>query len=266
MRFIFYVLIFFFALESNGQSTERTVEVSGHASKKFLADKYYMMVTVKGSGQCEIPPGKHYQKYIKECRENNKKVLASREDILKGILTYFDTRIKKIETNDQEVWPEAIATEPAAVPADYDVSSFLTKNYLLEFGVYADVIEFLTILKDYKGMIDGGKLSALCTKLKPADFDEIKLASLKDAQQKAEQMAKTLNAQLGPVKNIYEEKPEDANSLSNYFKGMSGIDSYSPDYLPNSITSRSLYNDWDLPDDQGYLTFSKSTFVRFLLK
>lgn len=264
MKPLFFLFLFFSSLQGISQVNDRTVEVTGHASKKFLADLYYITVTVKGNGQCEIPSGKHYQKYIKECKENNKKVVASRVDILNGIVNYFGTRVKKKDlssSSSEEVITDFSGDMAATAAAPVSEEYLLSKSYLLEFSTYADALELINILKDYKGMLDPGVLTASCTKLTPNDMENIKLESLKDARRKAEAMALTLQVELGDVKNIYEEKPVD-NSWLQYLGGSSSVQDITPDYMPSSWRYR---NEGSIPDDEGKLTFSQTSFVRFYL-
>jgi hypothetical protein len=247
---IFFLLLSVFTL---AQNTDRTVEVTGNASKKFLADKFELVVSVKSGTACEIPSGKNYQKYINECKENNKRLVASREDILKGIIKSFGTKIKYDE--DAFIKPNMFGATAEIASEDY--SEYNNKSVLLEFTQNEDLHEFMKAIKDYKDAFIQNSLTATCSKVTPADLESLKLESLKDAKRKAEVMAKTLNAELGLVKNIYEEKPMDANGpWSEYTKILART------YASATLSDPSS----NVPDDNGYLTFFESSFVRFFLK
>lgn len=224
------------------QSELRTVEVTGKAQRKFLADFVSTTINILPGEQCAIPTGKNYQKYIKECKENNKQLVASRENIFKGILDSYNGRIKLGDKDETE----------------YTGSM----SYTITSTNYADLADLVEKLKDFKGAFTSGVIYGEYSKMTEAIADEVQLESLLDARKKAEAMAKTLGASVDKVMNIYEEKPS-SSGMSDFYSQIMAMEA-AKEVRRNGFNTSPGFSPY--PDSEGYLYYSATSYVRFSIK
>ncbi|MBK7762003.1 MAG: SIMPL domain-containing protein [Bacteroidetes bacterium] len=238
---VFIVLIT--TISAIAQTETRTVEVSGLATKKFPADVIYYEVNVSQGEPCEIAHGKNYTKYIKECQENNKKLSATRENVLKGIIESFGTRIKQDKKSESK-YSEYVAS----------------LSYQLIFSNQADLLDFEMKLADYKDAFSGSVKYAAYSKMDEAMQRNLVIESLTDARKRADEMAKALGATVDKVIGIYEEKPS-GSSMNSYLEEVMKVSMYKELY---QIQGESKYA--TMMDAEGNVSYSGSSFVKFSLK
>lgn len=239
-----FIMLLFVTHSTFAQTETRTVEVSGLATKKFPADIIYYEVTVSQGEPCEIAHGKNYTKYVKECQESNKKMMATRENLLKGIIESFGTRIK------QEIKSESKYSEYVA-----------SLSYSLIFGSKADLIDFELKLADYKDAFSGSVKYAAYSKMDETLHRSLVIESLTDARKRADEMAKALDATVDKVIAIYEEKPT-GSSMSSYFEEVMKLSMYKELYQNQGGESKYA----TIMDEEGNVSYSGSSFVKFSLK
>lgn len=136
-------------------------------------------------------------------------------------------------------------------------------EYNLKFTKISDLHDFRRKLEEYKTAFKMEEPKAYYTRMTPEIFHQVRLESLLDARTKAESMAKALNESVGAVLNIYETKPGNMGGWMDfittmmYSEGLRGAKSN-----PEAF----LYGLSDIPDEEGYITCTSSSFVRFALK
>lgn len=224
---------------------DRSVEVTGIATRKILADRITIMVTVEQGEECIIPSGKNYEKFVKECKAVNTQLVASRENILKGIIESYGSAI--------------IITKHKG--GMFRANSSV--DYYLEFRSMSDLKDFLKKLDEYKTAFTLDEPSAYYTKMTREIYHQVRLESLIDARNKAQSMAEALHETLGQVLNIYESKPGNMGGWMDFVSAMVTTEG-------RQITKGGLeslyYGLSEVPDDEGYIICTASSFVRFSLK
>lgn len=241
-KYLVFGICFLLPLFSLAQN-ERSVEVTGIATRRLLADRITLNVTVIPGEECVIPSGKNYQKYVKECKESNKQLVASRENILKGILESYGNSIQIIERTE----------------IDYRNSL----EYDLMFGKMTDVQDFKKKLEEYKNAFKVGELKAFYTKMDMDIYHQVRLESLQDAKKKAESMAQALGESLGKVLNIYESKPGNMGGWMDFIGAMMMTEGGGSRKTKGESYYFGLTEN---PDEEGYIICTASSFVRFALK
>jgi hypothetical protein len=223
----------------------RTVEATGIAIMHVKADQLFIEVGVNAGEACEIPRGKNYAKYIKECSENNKKLMATRENIMMGLIASYQDRVKLVEQKESKYQYEGAGS-----------------SFSLLFTSFEAYQDFKANVKEYKDAFTLGEVTAMYSKWNDSLRQSLFLQSLTNARQRADAMATTLGASIDKVYNIYEANNND--QMSGYMKQVMNM------YGTNNAWSRKLGADAGMfnlqPDDQGYIDLSETSYVRFLLK
>lgn len=240
-KFFLFFLPLLFPLAAFAQN-ERSVEVTGIATRKILADRYTLHVEVIAGEPCAIPAGKNYQKYVQECKETNKQLMASRENILKGIIDSYGPLITLTDRTEVEYRNSL----------EFD----------LLFTKISDINDFKKKLEEYKKAFKTGELKAYYSKMNSDLYQEVKMESLLDAKKKAETMASTLNVALGQVLNIYESKPGNMGGWMDFIGAMMVTEGGGRKARPESL----FFGLSEIPDEDGYLVCTATSYVRFALK
>jgi hypothetical protein len=211
------------------QTESRTVEVAGKATKKYAADFIWYSCTINEGDRCEIPVGKNYEKMIKNCAEESKKLFASRAAIYEGVVASFGSKIRK---------------EAEQVSIRNGVPN--AKN--LYFSNYNDLLDFEKKLFEFKGAFSGYIISASYTGMNEQEYQKIQIESLQNTRKKAENLAQALGVQVDKVLNIYENAP--GSTPPTLLNTTSGL----PEYTPSPI------------DESGQVSYTAYTYVKFSIK
>lgn len=250
---LWLLLLILFSLEGKAQKQDRTIEVTGYASKKFLADKFYVVVGLYSDASLEIPNGVPYYKYVRGTSWSNKKMYASTIDIFDGIIAYLSGRVSVMSYKDY--YKET---------GDF---GFVTKDRVgqyLTFDNNVAVQEFLSLVKDYKGDIDT-RILAICSGVTQRDYNQIREEAIHEAGTIAEQMTQKLKTELGPVMNIYDERP-DAVEMIEREKGKLFINLFFPRFFSDWYLRSHKNPNVSEPDSHGNITITRSVYIRFNLK
>ncbi len=229
MKKIFFLAFVLMSVSVFAQTELRTVEVAGKASKKYAADYIWYSCTINEGDRCEIPSGKNYEKIIKNCAEENKKLFATRIAIFDGVIASFGSKIRKEEEQ---------TTIRGAIPN--------SKN--LYFKNYADLLDFEKKLYEFKGAFSGYIISANYTGMNEQEYQKIQVESLLNTRKKAEVLAQALGTQVDKVLNIYENIPGSPSPI--IVNTNSGL----PEYSASPI------------DESGQITYTAYTYVKFSIK
>ncbi|MFM2385522.1 MAG: hypothetical protein RL660_279 [Bacteroidota bacterium] len=228
------------------QHSDRTVETSGRASTMMQADQIFLAIGVQSGESCVIPSGRHYQKYIKECTENNKKLVATRENIMAGLVAAYAGKVRLLEH----------------IESGSEYESYGTNTYVLYFTNYADYKSFMDDVKEYKDAFKARNTIIGCSKYNDAEAHKLKLEALKDARKKADDMCSVLGVSIDKVLTIYETNQWGAMTdfsaqIARAYggSGEKGLDEY-------GIIIKNI----GICDEQGQMEFSETCYLRFLIK
>jgi Protein of unknown function (DUF541) len=243
MKNLLLFSLLYFAFSGNAQNKQRTIEVMGIGAKNYVADVIYLRCDINAGDRCEIPEGKNYEKMIKNCQAENKKILASRDAIFNGIVASFGDRIKGGNLTNSE--------NKHGVPQNGYI-----EPQTLTFVSYADVLDFQKKLSDYKDAFSTNVESAFSSKMNEEERQNIQVLALQEAKKKANKLAQALDAQVSEVLNIVETKSVGGDSYLEMLLTMESRkrrDVFDP-FMPSSI------------NDKGEITYSTKMYVTFGLK
>ncbi|MFN0036991.1 MAG: hypothetical protein ACKVUS_18200 [Saprospiraceae bacterium] len=220
------------------ESSVRFIEVSGTAERKVMADEYFFSVTVIPGEACQIPKkGRDWEKQLKDCKEENDKLIASRESILDAISGSYAGRIMKLSGG----------------PIDkYGRPSI---NYKFSCRSYSDFQDFEDKLREIEKAFTIEMQYALSNSSVQI-MEELTLESLTNAKEKAVKMSAALNERVGVAFHIYEDEP-----ISTITGGLKKL-------LAGEMSKRGDYQSGGpsfLPNSDGKLYFSKTVYIRFVL-
>jgi hypothetical protein len=233
---IFFIAILLFSIEfaTAQDSDDPFIEISGTAYRAVEADYYYFEVNIQPGPTCEVPKkGKDWEKAIRDCREENEKLIASREAVLDALLGSFGTRIRS-----------GFGTE---------VTMYQSGNYRYYSCVaYADFLELQKELNDVPGAFRITMKYASCSKKYDIE-SELVLEALQNARAKAEKMTAALGMRTGQAVRIYEDRP---GGLMGDIKPL----------IQMMEEKGNMGQGKNMPNQEGKLVLSSSVFVRFEMK
>ncbi len=242
----YLLLVLFIALATlplaAQQPSERFVEVIGQASRLVPADAYFFSITVNPGAACQIPKqGRNWEKEIKDCKEEQGKLVASREAMLAAILGSFSGKI-------QEVQREASGSYWEGMP---DVHYFTCRNYM-------DYSGLLTRIREVEGHPFKVELNYAQT-LNPQEIMAgLDVECLKNAREQAQAMASVLGMVVGlPLQIFDNESTEPSGSLMEK--------SLLDEMTKRTRGSRTQYSSTS-PNDKGEVFFEARARVRFEMK
>lgn len=221
----------------------RFIEVSGLAFRAVPADAYFFKITVAGAEVCNIPKkGRNWEKEIKNCKEENDRLVATREAVLDAILGSMAAKIVVLPEVDDE-----------------NRHSFDRKTRL-------KCLSF-TDFEQLHDQLEGAEPGAFKLEMQWASssnqqkiIEELTIEALKNTCAKAEKMAAVFDAKIGAIIQIHErQQGEQATAIDQYV----GI--LQSELLRSGFNSTGSENPVS-PDTEGNLLFKKEVFVRFRLE
>ena len=226
------------------QPPERFVEVIGQASRLVPADAYFFSITVNPGATCQIPKqGRNWEKEIKDCKEEQGKLVASREAMLAAILGSFSSKVQEVQ---REASGNAYSDYPTGV-----VHHLTCRNY-------TDYADLLARIQEVEGNAFRVNIAYARNSQEEKIMAELDMECLKNAREKATAMANVLGMAVGSPLQIFDnESTELSGSLFEKIM-LNELTKHSRDNAnsPSSI----------LPNDKGELLFKTRARVRFEMK
>lgn len=231
-----------FAALAQQDANVRFIEVSGNAFRKVQGDKYFFSVTKLPGETCQIPKkGRDWEKQLKDCKEENDKLITSHLNALNTLVNSYGGRV--VPTGEGNSYKYGNQSK------EY---SYMTTS----FADYADLmgklkeIENAFVVEMQIGQNSGS------TQI----MEELTLEALENGRKKAEKMVSVLGLKLGAAHQIYENQPIYSNN-DDIFKQivMGEMSKRKPESLDYTGTT-------GIPDSEGFLYFSKSVFIRFYMR